>query len=476
MEKKHTGEEGTNMKKLSSLLLVLLLLCTSAFASDAGTLDGQFADCTSRLNDYLLNAKDVEVDLDALKSDLDALGNYDGGTASLLSLYTQVLINLRDVRYAECEAPLYLLKANADKIVMTMLAYPDLYALGDIPTLEKYCQARMCEVQGDYAQAFQLYGSITSFYDSMSRATACYGRDSVAITTTQQPQTMSAPVQPLGQITSITTRSNNYSITIKWEVSGKFVSYTLYRRCDSKNGEFEAVTTLDANAEKKYIDYGVANARYYTYYVEGKDENSNTAQSSYSQVWADLKGEASGNKNENKNTNTNTNANANDNSNTSSNKNNNTSSSSSNATSNNTNQNTNNVMQNVTVIVPTAAPVQWSAWSEWSTTPVSSSATREIETKLEYEPIYVTKYHYRHWKYYNVSAKTYWYSYAEYTGSDYKSGSGKWEYKTTTTPLEKDKVVDGRQQYKGYWYLYDTTNEQDGTKTITYYRYRDRIN
>ena len=281
------------MKKLLSLLLALLLLCTGAFASDAGTLDGQFADCMSRLNDYLLNAKDVEVDLDVLKSDLDALGNYDGGTASLLSLYTQVLINLRDVRYAECEAPLYLLNANAEKIVLLMMDY-GLYALGDIPTLEKYCQARMCEVQGDYAQAFALYSSMTGFYDSMSRATDCYGRDSVAANTTQQPQTTSAPVKPLGEITGITTRSNNYSVTIKWEVSGKFVSYTVYRRCDSKNGDFEAVTTLDANAEKKYIDYGVSNQRYYTYYVEGKDENGNTAQSSYSQVWADLKGEASG--------------------------------------------------------------------------------------------------------------------------------------------------------------------------------------
>ena len=65
-----------------------------------------------------------------------------------------------------------------------------------------------------------------------------------------------------------------------------------------------------------------------------------------------------------------------------------------------------------------------------------------------------------------------YYSYAKYTGSSYKKGSGKWEYKTTTAPLSKTKVVGGRQQYSGYWYNQETSTKEVNT-TVIYYRYRD---
>lgn len=121
-----------------------------------------------------------------------------------------------------------------------------------------------------------------------------------------------------------------------------------------------------------------------------------------------------------------------------------------------------------------SATKTWSSWSSWSTTPVTASSTRQVETKEETKTTTETTYKYSRWKYYNTAYKATYYSYAEYTGSSYKKGSGKWEYKTTTTPLSKTKVIDGRQQYSGYWYNQKTSTKEVNT-TVTYYRYRDLI-
>ena len=63
--------------------------------------------------------------------------------------------------------------------------------------------------------------------------------------------------------------------------------------------------------------------------------------------------------------------------------------------------------------------------------------------------------------------------YMQYTGSQYKAGSGTWEYKTTTEPLAEAGSVSGHTYYQGYWYLASTSQVQTGTQSVTYYRYRD---
>ena len=84
----------------------------------------------------------------------------------------------------------------------------------------------------------------------------------------------------------------------------------------------------------------------------------------------------------------------------------------------------------------------------------------------------VTKYNYNRWTYFNTAAGYIYYSYAQYMGSEYKKDSGKWEYKTTDTPLAKNKVIDGVQEYVGHWFN-EKQSTQETTKQVTYYRYRD---
>ena len=115
----------------------------------------------------------------------------------------------------------------------------------------------------------------------------------------------------------------------------------------------------------------------------------------------------------------------------------------------------------------------YGSWSDWSTTAVSSSSTREVETKQVNQTTTTKVYTYSRWRYYNTSANAYWHSYAKYTGSEYKAGSGEWQYKTTTTPLAKDGVVDGQQRYKGIWWN-QKVETKETTTTVTMYRYRTR--
>ena len=117
----------------------------------------------------------------------------------------------------------------------------------------------------------------------------------------------------------------------------------------------------------------------------------------------------------------------------------------------------------------------WSEWSAWSTVkPTDLGSNREIEHRTTTKQVQVTKYTYSRWAYFNTEYNYEMYSYSEYRGTSYKSGSGKWQSKTTTSPLAKTKVVSGHQQYADFWY-----NEQKKTETvsqsITEYRYRDRI-
>ena len=135
-------------------------------------------------------------------------------------------------------------------------------------------------------------------------------------------------------------------------------------------------------------------------------------------------------------------------------------------------QNVTPTPKNITPPPVTAKPKTWGSWSSWSTNPVSASSTRQVETKVETEYYSVTVYHYSRWKYYNTGYNMWYYSYAQYTGSNYKSGSGEWQYKTTYEPLSTNGSADGHTRYVDYWWNQTTGTEQK-SRQVTYYRYRD---
>lgn len=460
------------MKRLIAALLTLMLLMSCAMASDNAALEQEYSDCIIRLNDYLLNAKDVEIDLNQLESDFKALGNYDNGNAALFALYTQVLVALRDVRYAECKAPLFMLNANAEKIVMVMVTYPDLYALGDIPTLQKYCDARMCEVQGDYARAFELYSSITGFYDSMSRATDCFELSTVteaaAATETAAVQTP-APADVQTDTITLTAYTGTRAVNLSWAATSGLKNFKVYRRCDSRNTNWEQITNTE---DKEYKDFQIVKELYYTYYVEGVNAQGQTIRSNELQMFTKTK---SGSSNTNKNANTNTNTNQNSNSSTNQNNNTseNTNNNSSSASNSNTNVNSNS--QNITIIIPESNPVpQWSEWSEWSTTPVYASATREVEsmTVTEVETHY--EWNYSRYRYIGKNGNN-WYYPEYYRGSNYVR-DGEWQYKTVEEPLAVVGTAAGETLYEGNWYHESMSEWDEEIAQWIEYRYRDRIN
>lgn len=116
---------------------------------------------------------------------------------------------------------------------------------------------------------------------------------------------------------------------------------------------------------------------------------------------------------------------------------------------------------------PTA---KWGSWSDWGTKKVTANDTRQVETKTE--TVTKTTYTYKHWHYTHKKngAQN---SYAEYKGSQYVEGSGKWEYYTTSKPLKQTDTKDGHKRYKvnGVSWYWETKKET--TEQVTYYRYRD---
>lgn len=458
------------MKKLISVVMLLVMVCSMAFPAAADEMAVKYTDCLSRLNNYLLNAEGAYVDLNQLQKDLDALGNYSNGECALLSKYTQVLINLRDARYVDCEMYLLLLLNNAQKVDSILYAHPEYSAIGSVSALKAYYDARVYEAQGNYNAAFDLY-SITSMLDSLSRAQYCYDHRSVSASFEMQ--------NSFNGQSSITSSD----VVQVWPIGAKVKIVKAGNVRKGPGTNYSRIDGVGIGSSFEILDCqeGSNGNDWYQIKVSGK-------LGWISETLTEIKGGSSSGSNEYKNSNINKNTNIadaenktkveNEISNENKNKNDSESNSAANSSSNNnvTSTNVNSQTQNTTINVYYPKEEKWSAWSAWSTTPVSSSSTRDVDTKIEYEPIYVTKYHYRHWKYYNTSAKAYWYSYSEYKGTNYKKDSGKWEYKTTTSPLKKKTVIDGRQQYEGYWYLYDTTTEQNGTKAITYYRYRDKLN
>lgn len=124
---------------------------------------------------------------------------------------------------------------------------------------------------------------------------------------------------------------------------------------------------------------------------------------------------------------------------------------------------------------PLTARTVYGAWSSWSTAPVSNSSTRDVETRTTSKSTPVTKYKYNRWLYtsseYGANTPTY----NEYTGSTYM-GNGRWEYKTTTSPIPYYKTYNySHDCYKdpatGRWFNQEIVTEYEYS-TVTEYRYR----
>lgn len=116
-------------------------------------------------------------------------------------------------------------------------------------------------------------------------------------------------------------------------------------------------------------------------------------------------------------------------------------------------------------------------WSAWSRTPVSESTTEsrtvKVETKQATEQVQtgsMTYYKYYHWYYWNTTANAMYYSYMQHP-----SGSGRtYDSRTLTSPLPLDQNIDGYDSflYEGKrWYLEAQWTEPVYTsQTYTLYR------
>ena len=134
----------------------------------------------------------------------------------------------------------------------------------------------------------------------------------------------------------------------------------------------------------------------------------------------------------------------------------------------------------------TTVYAQWSSkgygsWSNWSTSAVTSSSTRQVETKVERVQT-GTKPTYSYDRY------LYYYSPKGYNMSSYASNwataqgySGSWQYITLDYALTAAGSTDGVAKYSGYscdgnqYWWHQTVNTEAVYSDVTYYRYRDLI-
>lgn len=119
---------------------------------------------------------------------------------------------------------------------------------------------------------------------------------------------------------------------------------------------------------------------------------------------------------------------------------------------------------------------KWGDWSSWSSTPVSSSSNRQVETRTTYRfksnDIKLTSYNYKRYKYLNLNDGTYYYSY-DSVYPDSMGFPGEWEYNKTYTELSKISTVDNNIiLYNGYgedsWYSAEVNTKGNVTQYITY--------
>ena len=491
--------EFISMKKLLSTILVLLLamLPAAALAEELSPADqtangllaqyraGEIApghlyeEAVELLELYMRAEKDSAPNPSILWELFDALPNYEFSME--YSLYAQIMVYLEEENYNEASSWLTVLGFYPEFGEMLKAEDYPYTSIRGLEEMELYVAARKDEKAGNQAAASEKYQRCLKFFDAMERfkglrvdldvifneardqfkagnyakamenaqylleygyadqaaAQSLYDvasqqmqkaghtprpvdkpakvTEAPAVTVTQAPATFRLSASPV----------NDY-IRLNWDAPFAGASYTVYRRA---GGSWRSVTTTK---ETYYFDNAVSGGNSYTYYVAAEN-NSRSATSAEVSVTAQY-GNSGGNKPV--------------------------------------------TAAPVTPVLVTPKPQVWGSWSGWSTTPVSSSSTRQVETKVEEETTYVTKYKYNKWHYWTTKGVWYNSPVVLYNSSIYSDEkTAYWDYKTTDAPLSVagTQTVNGKTYtyYKGYWWNETKVQEPAGTKTITYYRYRD---
>ncbi len=104
-------------------------------------------------------------------------------------------------------------------------------------------------------------------------------------------------------------------------------------------------------------------------------------------------------------------------------------------------------------------------YGSWSRTKPAEQENRVIE-KDDVAAVTKTTYWYKRYKYYNTSAKAYYYSYGSTWATD-KGYKGTWEFTSSDKELSVIGEEDGHTKYKGTWYRADCNTKQ-GTDHIKY--------
>ena len=458
------------MKRILALFLACLMLLGVAMADD------ELKEIQSRVETYV-ESMENGADVATLEQCIELLKNVSGGSAKkAMELYCKVLLKIFNYEFDEAKQNMYalkLLKKNFDEEFINGSGGKT--SLMTIEELDYYLQGREAEYKGDFETAMTAYeqclgsadtfvrmqiieeelysmaidwiaeGEYTKAHEILVNLAAREYADAKQFlrdwnmpiseptptqttkanvthdsTTPKPTATAKATATPKPAQINVTIqlelkRAAAKSVELSWQCSTLGVTYAVQR----KGGGNDLWQTLATVTTKSYTDNSAQAGTKYTYRI--------VAQS------------ASGTSNE---------------------------------VSVTTLQNVTPTPKNITPPPVTAKPKAWGSWSSWSTNPVNASSTRQVETKVETEYYSVTVYHYNRWKYYNTGYNMWYYSYAQYTGENYKAGTGEWQYKTTYEPLATNGESGGHTRYADWWWNQTTTTEQK-SRQVTYYRYRD---
>ena len=458
------------MKRILALFLACLMLLGVAMADD------ELKEIQSRVETYV-ESMENGADVATLEQCIELLKNVSGGSAKkAMELYCKVLLKICNYEFDEAKQNMYalkLLKKNFDEEFINGSGGKT--SLMTIEELDYYLQGREAEYKGDFETAMTAYeqclgsadtfvrmqiieeelysmaidwiaeGEYTKAHEILVNLAAREYADAKQFlrdwnmpiseptptqttkanvthnsTTPKPTATAKATATPKPAQINVTIqlelkRAAAKSVELSWQCSTLGVTYAVQR----KGGGNDLWQTLATVTTKSYTDNSAQAGTKYTYRI--------VAQS------------ASGTSNE---------------------------------VSVTTLQNVTPTPKNITPPPVTAKPKTWGSWSSWSTNPVNASSTRQVETKVETEYYSVTVYHYNRWKYYNTGYNMWYYSYAQYTGENYKAGTGEWQYKTTYEPLATNGESGGHTRYADWWWNQTTTTEQK-SRQVTYYRYRD---
>ena len=122
---------------------------------------------------------------------------------------------------------------------------------------------------------------------------------------------------------------------------------------------------------------------------------------------------------------------------------------------------------------------EFGSWSDWTDTPISPSATVDVETRTVSETSTVTKYTYTRYQYIGKNGN-HWYAAYDYSSNSNYVRGGNWQSKTVDAPLAKSGMVshsNGKsyQMYKDYWFNEQVSTQQVETGAKTQYRGRAKV-